>query len=490
MKIINKIKLTHSLILVIAFFLSCLWLYQSLVNTHNDYWGDKGQSPQGLIYAVQTVEANIAAASLPYTIAKIIKAGKFDQLPDFLKISFGLTGFAVTTCDEGSNSDTCLNETLIGVTESWFVKKDDIPRYIENADFNILTDNHAPGIDWSYQAPKIDNIIDHAFNPEGEVIGRLYYLRWDRPSFKTRMWEWVTMDYFSSKSGEKKHFGVLLYAALMFFFINLAVFFITNLFIKTAKIREERKDLENLYSEALTEQRELKSDKKQFSSELELLLQEAKVKTKEIKNLTQHNNDLEAVVEADARDIEEVNVTKKQLEKVQDELDVINNKLKNTENKLEEKIKDEANLVIEIEDFKKKNDSNGKKNTQEQKLFQYFLDGVNTRNNHRISFLDQVVSEDIIGIVKHGISIDRVIKVVQRLVKTDLKNNDVRTTYEILKSGKFRIYHNKKNSVRIYFTLEKDEVNLVGIWSSDDAPHENRDQKMSELNRRLEKIAI
>tara|TARA_B110000902_G_scaffold206356_1_gene235115 strand:- start:24 stop:275 length:252 start_codon:yes stop_codon:yes gene_type:complete len=83
-----------------------------------------------------------------------------------------------------------------------------------------------------------------------------------------------------------------------------------------------------------------------------------------------------------------------------------------------------------------------------------------------------------------------VIKVVQRLVKTDLKNNDVRTTYEILKSGKFRIYHNKKNSVRIYFTLEKDEVNLVGIWSSDDAPHENRDQKMSELNRRLEKIAI
>jgi hypothetical protein len=114
-----------------------LW-FLHISKVHDDYWGGKGKNPQGTIYAVQTVEANIAAASLPYAIASIIKEGKFERLPNYLNISFGLTGYAVTTCEDGSNSDTCLNETLVGVTESWFVKKDDIPRYIEDADFNTI----------------------------------------------------------------------------------------------------------------------------------------------------------------------------------------------------------------------------------------------------------------------------------------------------------------------------------------------------------------
>jgi len=91
--------------------------------------------------------------------------------------------------------------------------------------------------------------------------------------------------------------------------------------------------------------------------------------------------------------------------------------------------------------------------------------------------------------LKHGLGLDRLKGLIERLVKTDLKNGDFRTTYETLKNGKFKIYHNKKSGIRIYFTLKDGSVTVAGIWSADDAPHENSDPKMSELTRRLAKSA-
>ena len=479
---INLYKSTRFTVVFTTICITFVLWFLHISKVHDDYWGGKGKDPQGTIYAVQTVEANIAAASLPYTIASIIKEGKFERLPDFLNISFGLTGYAVTTCEDGSNSDTCLNETLVGVTESWFVKKDDIPRYIEDADFNILTDNHALGIDWSYKAPKVDKIIEHAFNPEGNVIGRLYYLRWDRPQLHARIKEWVTQDYLWSSSGEKKYYGSITLSYL--FFMCLFIVFQTIIykkFIETKKLKLEKKDIESRYNDAITERHTLESDKNHLSTERERLLIVRSEKEKEIEEIKNRANDdkqeisnLEAVLEEDSKKLEEYEDIKTKLETTESKLKYRTEKLKDAED--------------EVDRLNKVKESSSKKSSQEEKLFQYFLDGINTLSRHRVIVLDEVFSKDMPTFLKHGLGLDRLKGLIERLVKTDLKNGDFRTTYETLKNGKFKIYHNKKSGVRIYFTLKDGCVTVAGIWSADDAPHENSDPKMSELTRRLEKV--
>ena len=481
---INQYKLTQILTIFITISVTVILWYVHISKVHDGYWGQKGKIPQGTIYAVQTVDANIAAASLPYTVASIIKQRDFEQLSDFLNISFGLTGYAVTTCGLGSKSNTCLNETLVGVTESWSVKKDDIPRYIEDAAFNVLTDNHAPGIDWSYTAPKIDKIIDHAFNPAGNVIGRLYYLRWDRPELHKRMSTWLTRDRLWSSSGEMKYFGAISLSYL--FFMCLFIFFqiiIYKKIIETKKLNLEKNDFENRYNDAITEQHALESRKNKLSFERESLIQVKREKEKELqeiknreKNDKQEISDLESIIESDSKKIVEY--------------EKIKNKLKITENELEHQTKQANDAELEVERLNREKETYSKKTSQDEKLFQYFLDGINTLSSHKVIFLNEVFNKDIPGILKHGYVLGRVKIIVERLVKTDLQGGGFWTTYELLKSGKSKIYHNKKSGVRIYFTLEKNYVTVVGIWSSDDAPHDNGNPKMSELNRRVDKSTL
>ena len=359
-----------------------------LRDVHEDYWGYKGKTPQGTIYSVQTVEHNLSAAFMPFTIARLLNEGRDSEIESYLTGTFGLTGYIVTRCDLPSTSDSCVNEKIIASTQTWWLQESGLSKKLEHNDFNILTNQHTPGIDWGYSAPKDESIIDQSFAPLGDVIGRIYYIRNQKPPFNSQLRNWFFVDkIFNSNSTDRKYYTAIIAAYIS---AGIVFSFVLNILL-TMRLKQKRNQVENRYLRvSLEETEEVKKN---------LALKIGNLERTRLTLLDDNEAAEELIDETNLQvstKIEALAATELALQEVKTELEIQKSK---------------------ADEYKKKLVTRRVRQSTEEVSILNFLDGVNTLSKARISFSEEILSDDLPRLISQGIEMARLKNAVAKLVQ-------------------------------------------------------------------------
>ncbi|MBT1444873.1 hypothetical protein KJI95_10095 [Shewanella sp. JM162201] len=264
-----------------------LAMYLHTQNVHEKYWGDKSRygKEQGTIYAVQTVELSTAAAGYPMNVARLLAQGDLEEIQNFVNTGYGLFGFAVTRCGAGSTKSTCVDETILAKTTPWdhWINDGNISQLIKNSDYSVLTNQHDAGIDWSYKAPKYDDIIDREFEPAGDIIGRLYYIRKPKPSYWEQLYKFVVKDMLNGTSSDTKYYLPILFSYLMVWIIA-CLLLTKSIAWYSDKIIKSRKEIELIDENSSLKDQEdkLKSDIDQLSNAIDSEKRQRKLQVEQL----------------------------------------------------------------------------------------------------------------------------------------------------------------------------------------------------------------
>ena len=449
--------------------------YFHLERLHDKYWGSESKVPQGTIFAVQTVEHNIAAASFPYTIANLLKNKRYQDITPYMYTAYTLTGFAVTTCASGSTKLMCIDEEIIEFTKNkrW-INSSNIENLIKDADFNILTSNHMAGIDWQYNKPKDHSIINQKFEPLGDVIGRIYYVRSPRPSLNEQIISWVS-DFFISQSTDKKYYGSIVISYLLASFLM----WLFSIFI--TKLRRDKKFIKIQNQELEDKKVLLENEKKKLNDEYintQNNLKEAIEKTNILKSESLELHKKTKEINADSAEyLKYWNDAQESLKQEESKVQIQKNKLAILE-------KEKATVKIKSSNLKAQK-SIGKKSVDQQ-CFAHFIDGLNTYSLHNVLYHEKVIKNDIENAIKEGISLSGVVSTLSDILKT-YNRKEAEGSMQIIEKIKTipDLYHNKgRSKIRVYFLSNSGRITIVGIWSINNAPHYSDSKNWNVLHSR------
>jgi hypothetical protein len=196
----------------------------TLINqvNHKGYWNST-------IYRVQTVDFNILSHTLPTKLSHALMAGAEGEIQRTLDSNYGHFGLVVTNCTIERRD--CPGEEIRFKTDStysWSKLLD--TSTLAKSEYDLL--RNPPPL---YAEGKYDNSRDDArkatgFLNQGEVIGRVYYVRGLSPSFFPSYSSWVKTwpEGFWVDSGAKKYYALTTSFAIVFGFVSWAVVELAN----------------------------------------------------------------------------------------------------------------------------------------------------------------------------------------------------------------------------------------------------------------------
>jgi hypothetical protein len=185
-----------------------LWLFLCKAN-YDSYWN-------GTIYRVQTTDFNLLHHILPQTISELIIAGRDDLVENVLDSTYGLFGVVITDPSGQSilyqTSKTYLNR------ESWQDKA--IPEALaeeaKKEPPDLLTDPPPLEPIWEHKSPRDAgpphrSSFINAANVRGRrVLGYLYYIRPQPPSFTRDMTTWLGTGVWELSGAKRGYFYITL----------------------------------------------------------------------------------------------------------------------------------------------------------------------------------------------------------------------------------------------------------------------------------------
>jgi hypothetical protein len=163
-----------ALVVVLAFI---TWL--SLCDKHYDsYWN-------GTIRRVQTVDFNVLHHTLPITLSYLVLCGRDDSIQEVLDSNYGIFGLVIT---DPKGENIVYKSEKVYKTKSWqkelsFKTISDSQEGKEVEHFDWLTNPPPDHSQYANASPRVAGDKEVAPAPEGQVIGRVYYLRQPPPSF-------------------------------------------------------------------------------------------------------------------------------------------------------------------------------------------------------------------------------------------------------------------------------------------------------------------
>lgn len=155
-------------------------LWAVLCSKHYDsYW-------YGTIRRVQTVDFNMLHHTLPATLSYLVLTGQDEAIQSVLDSTYGLFGIVVTD-PKGENiiykTDKSYKDRM-----TWqpklnvrFLHDTQREKYVEH--FDVLTDPPPTHVQWANTSPREASDKQVAPQPQGRVIGRVYYVREPPPEF-------------------------------------------------------------------------------------------------------------------------------------------------------------------------------------------------------------------------------------------------------------------------------------------------------------------
>ncbi len=175
------------------------------VNYHS-YW-------KVTIYRTQTVDFNILANLLPAKISAHLLKNDKQGLQEALDTNYGLFGVFVTDCKSaevdcpeqkityGSNFKieqiSNFKQRLIpegnyaGVWAKNFAETDTPSQLLKNSDYVLLHNPPSIKADWKFNSPRDSNIILSQHKNTSNIVGRIYFVRGNPPSFLSELEKWL-----------------------------------------------------------------------------------------------------------------------------------------------------------------------------------------------------------------------------------------------------------------------------------------------------------
>ena len=233
------------------------WLILCHAN-YKSYW-------YGTIYRVQTTDFNILHHSLPPTLSRMILEGKSELVQKTLDSTYGLFGLVITD-PEGQ---TVLWQTnKVYHRESWHKKIN--PEYLNNLKepFDLLT---APAILeplYEHESPRSDKAtkVGSVDSMDGQVIGRLYYVRSIPPPFLEDLGNFLTKGFWVL-SGAKRGYLFITLSTAAFAMVVLLVVWLRRrgLELKQKEVESFKRELDirKKALEHLTQELEAQKSRKQ-----------------------------------------------------------------------------------------------------------------------------------------------------------------------------------------------------------------------------------
>ena len=164
---IQKRYLIPTVILVGVIF----WL--GMCHSHyQSYWN-------GTIYRVQTVDFNILHHTLPPTLSQLILAGKDDEVQRVLNATFGIFGIVITDPD---GHEILFKTSNAYKKETWQPKLTSEYLQSQGEQFDWLTNPPPLSPQYAHKTPREEK-AQPVSSPQGQAIGRVYYIRGVPPGF-------------------------------------------------------------------------------------------------------------------------------------------------------------------------------------------------------------------------------------------------------------------------------------------------------------------
>jgi hypothetical protein len=233
---LDRFVLTLRIKFIVPFVFGCglvLWLV--LCDTHYEaYWN-------GTIRKVQTTDFNILHHTMPTTLSAMILADRPDLVQQALDSSYGLFGMAVT---DPSGQNILYKTEKSYHHQSW---KDRLNKQglAKETDFDLITDPPQMAALWAYDSPRTfkAKMINHPV--AGRVLGRLYYLRDNPPTFNTDLANFLFSDW-TELAGAKRGYCYITFTVLFFAVISLLLVFLRRrgLELKQREVDFIRRELE------------------------------------------------------------------------------------------------------------------------------------------------------------------------------------------------------------------------------------------------------
>lgn len=196
---------------------------------HRGYWN-------GTIYRVQTVDFNILSHTLPTKLSYALVEDEISEIQRTLDSNYGLFGMVVTDCE--TELINCPGQKILytsNSSSSWkrLLDEKGVNYLAEiNAPFDVLRNPPPLFSAGGFDSSRDDTWKSKIVNNEGQIIGRVYYVRGVPPKFWESYWRWIRRIPRGSlfrDSGTYKYFTLtglicLLGAILIGFIIELFLF--------------------------------------------------------------------------------------------------------------------------------------------------------------------------------------------------------------------------------------------------------------------------
>ena len=268
---------------------------------HKGYW-------EGTIHRVQTVDFNILSHMLPTKLSYALLEGNSEELQRTLDSNYGLFGLVVTDCQ--TDTLVCSDQNILYASESYLDWRTELDNQGVNflisseAPYSVLrdppplltTDGYEDSRDETWDATGLEN--------EGEVIGRVYYVRGIPPSFWNYYRRWITgipSGSLLSDSGAYKYFSL---TVALFLFGGLAGVGVLETVIAQKRLQEEKlnrtaEKLKAVHQERnkllgeknilLADLRKIKAEKINLGNQLKQQRQDYESQLEERLAISQHN---------------------------------------------------------------------------------------------------------------------------------------------------------------------------------------------------------
>lgn len=140
---------------------------------YESYWN-------GTIFRVQTVDFNLLHHTLPSTLSQLILAGKDEEVQRVLNATYGIFGIVITDPDGREILYRTNNKYK---RESWQPKLSSEYLQAQTTEpFDWLTNPPPLSPQFIHKNPRDSKAVPMT-NPQGQAIGRVYYIRGLPPSF-------------------------------------------------------------------------------------------------------------------------------------------------------------------------------------------------------------------------------------------------------------------------------------------------------------------
>ena len=282
MKLIFRILIRFSCTSAIAFILASYACYRS----YQRYWNQT-------IKRVQTVDFNILAHTLPTKLSYVLINNDLEELQRTLNSNYGYFGLVVTNCL--SIEKLCPNQSIIHSTDSQgeWKKQLNAKSLTENIPYSILRNPPPLLTEFKYNSSRDENPNAIGNANQGQVIGRVYYIRGIPPKFREDIRNWWSK-FPTNLLNEKnagKYYGLI---SLLFLLGGLGSWVTIEYFC--LRNRKERKQL----------LLEIKEGQRKLREQDELNANDIKKKDLEISDLNHDLQKQQEIVEQKEREKEEI----------------------------------------------------------------------------------------------------------------------------------------------------------------------------------------